>query len=360
MFDLIRLRGLPVIAGSILVLLGLLTLEWVTNNALGQGMSTSGMLTGLAMAAVMLALYAARPEQPWTQACNAVAKAITEVAIAAAVVYALAGASVVLLPSFAARLQQSDRDTDLILYTVLGLGLLVAGRAWRRSLVEQAAANTALNDTAIAKAALALKEKALLESEMLVLRAQIEPHFLWNTLGQLQYLVTKDPDQAARMTAHLIGFLRSTVPSEEGRESTLGTEVGAVCDYLEIMKIRMGPRLGVSVDVPPSLLDMSFPPRLLQTLVENAIKHGLEPKIGPVEVMISAGERLLEGIAQTWIEVRDTGVGLHHQAATKGTGIGLRNVRDRLQLAYGDCAALTLTSCPEGGVNAVAERKKRI
>lgn len=341
--------AVPLVASALLVLIALALLEWVTSNSLGESMTTSGVLSGIAMAGLLFLVPCIGAQGAWAAACNAVLRTITELAFAAILIYALAAASILFLPSWSQSLAQTDRITDLIVFVFLALGMLVAARAWRRLSHQKATAAAAVLDALQAKAALAIKEKALLESEMLLLRAQIEPHFLWNTLGQLQYLVTKSPQQAARMTAHLIGFLRATVPSAGGRESTLGTEVGAVHDYLEIMKIRLGERLSVRIDVPESLSEMAFAPRLLQTLVENAIKHGVEPKIGDVEITVAAGWDVADHNA-VWIEVRDTGVGLRDQPSTRGTGLGLRNVRERLAHLYGNHAGLTIIGQQEGGV----------
>jgi sensor histidine kinase YesM len=347
--NLIKRNAGPAAASGLLVLLALAALEWITAGIPGSAMSTSGLMCGIALAGLMFAVIGPHAGSRWSLICSAVLRAITELAIASVIIYGLAAASVLFMPSLSQRLAQTDRITDLIIYIFLGAGLLVAARAWHRSWQQQTAATVAAMETLQTRATLALKEKALLESEMLLLRAQIEPHFLWNTLGQLQYLVTKSPEEAARMTAHLIGFLRATVPSSEGHASSLGTEVSAVRDYLEIMKIRMGERLSIRIEVPESLCDIPFAPRLLQTLIENAIKHGVEPKVGDVEVSVTAGSDPADR-DNLWIEVADTGVGLQDQPSTRGTCMGLRNVRERLAQWYGDRAVLTIKSRPEGGV----------
>jgi sensor histidine kinase YesM len=196
-------------------------------------------------------------------------------------------------------------------------------------------------------------DREVARSELAILRAQIEPHFLWNTLAHVQYLTRKQPEDAETMMGHLIRFLRSAVPRSRGKVSTLGMELESVEAYLELMKIRMGPRLTANVEMDRSLSEVSFPPLLIQTLVENAIKHGIEPKVGTASVTVSAkatsdGERLV-------IEVTDDGVGLQTAPATQGTGMGLKSVRERIQLLYGSGAALFILGAQSGGVTARME-----
>jgi len=186
-------------------------------------------------------------------------------------------------------------------------------------------------------------EKELTVARLNLLHAQVEPHFLYNTLASAQYLTRSEPAQADRMLGHLIQYLRHSLPNVEEPLSTLGTELERTLAYLEILKIRMGARLSLKAEVPDALRAIAVPPMMLQTLVENAIKHGLEPKPGGGTIWILA-RRDADGIA---ITVADDGQGFN--SAGGGTGIGLKNVRERLRLIYGPRASLAVVAnVPEG------------
>ncbi|HKR75175.1 MAG TPA: histidine kinase [Rhodanobacter sp.] len=189
----------------------------------------------------------------------------------------------------------------------------------------------------------AATDKELAQAKLNLLHAQVEPHFLYNTLASAQYLTRSEPAQADRMLGHLIQYLRHSLPSAEETLSTLGEELERARAYLEILKIRMGARLELKIEVPDALRAVTLPPMMLQTLVENAIKHGLEPKPGGGTVWILA-RRDGDSVAVT---VADDGQGFG--AAGGGTGIGLKNVRERLQLVYGPRASLAVVAnVPEG------------
>ncbi len=186
-------------------------------------------------------------------------------------------------------------------------------------------------------------EKERTVARLNLLHAQVEPHFLYNTLASAQYLTRTDPAQADHMLGHLIHYLRHSLPLTEDALSTLGDELERTRAYLEIMRLRMGPRLSLQLEVPDALRAVPLPPMMLQTLVENAIKHGLEPKPGGGTVWISA--RLDDDAVA--ITVADDGRGFSD--ASSGTGIGLKNVRERLRLIYGAAASLSVVSnAPEG------------
>ncbi|WP_181301755.1 histidine kinase [Rhodanobacter sp. PCA2] len=189
----------------------------------------------------------------------------------------------------------------------------------------------------------AVTDKELAQARLNLLHAQVEPHFLYNTLASAQYLTRSEPAQADRMLGHLIQYLRHSLPSAEETLSTLGEELERARAYLEILKIRMGARLEMKIEVPDALRAVTLPPMMLQTLVENAIKHGLEPKPGGGTVWIF-GRRDGDSVAVT---VADDGQGFG--PAGGGTGIGLKNVRERLQLVYGPRASLAVVAnVPEG------------
>ena len=194
-----------------------------------------------------------------------------------------------------------------------------------------------------ASAAQTATEKELTEAKLHLLHAQVEPHFLYNTLASAQLLTRSDPARAEAMLGHLIQYLRRSLPSADGEMSTLGAELERALAYLEILKIRMGDRLVVQVEVPAALRATPLPAMMLQTLVENAIKHGLEPRSGGGTVWIRA--RHDDGSVA--ITVADDGEGFN--VKTAGTGIGLKNVRERLRLRYvGDANLSVIANFPSG------------
>lgn len=173
------------------------------------------------------------------------------------------------------------------------------------------------------------------ESRLRLLRAQIEPHFLFNTLGAVQQLAEHGAPRAALLTANLIAFLRSSMSDMRSEQVSLATEFGLVESYLKVMQVRMGERLRYTLALPRALDQIQVPSMILLTLAENAIKHGIEPALRGGEVTLSAG---LDGGAVR-IRIEDSGVGM---SATPGAGTGLENVRRRLALAFGDAAGLAL------------------
>jgi signal transduction histidine kinase len=185
--------------------------------------------------------------------------------------------------------------------------------------------------------------RELSESQLLLLRAQIEPHFLFNTLGAVQQLAEQGAPRAAELTANLITFLRASLAEMRSEQVTLRQEFALVEAYLQVMKARLGDRLRFTLDLPDALAQLQMPGMLVLTLAENAIKHGIEPSLRGGAVTISALQ--LDGMAR--IRVEDGGVGL---SAQPGDGMGLENVRRRLQLAYGDAASLTLTDAEQGAI----------
>ena len=189
-------------------------------------------------------------------------------------------------------------------------------------------------------------EKELTVAKLSLLHAQVEPHFLYNTLASAQYLTRSDPARADEMLGNLITYLRHSLPRTEDSLSTLGEELERARAYLEILKIRMGPRLALQIEVPEALKVIALPSMMLQTLVENAIKHGLEPKSGGGTVWIIA-RQVDDALAVT---VADDGQGFNVQSS--GTGIGLKNVRERLRLAYGNAASFNIVANFPTGVAA--------
>ena len=194
-----------------------------------------------------------------------------------------------------------------------------------------------------AQADVASLERRLLQAQMATLQAQVEPHFLFNTLALIGQLIETDPPQAAKIHMHLIEYLRSTLPQMRAvGGGTLGRQVQLSRAYLAIMQARMKERLEVSFDVPDYLEQAPFPPMMLQILIENSIKHGLEPKIegGRIDIMAS----LAGGIMR--VDVRDNGIGFNLHA---NDGVGLANIRERLRLLYGNTAELVIEAPLDGG-----------
>ena len=183
--------------------------------------------------------------------------------------------------------------------------------------------------------------------QLRLLQSQVEPHFLFNTLAHLSALIRSDPAQAETLLSHLNGFLRAALRRNRQECATLGDELTLVRDYLHIVGLRLGSRLRWRVEVEPGLETLAFPFMLVQPLVENAIKHGIEPKRSGGEVVL----RVVREGDRVGLSVRDTGVGLRDPQLPTGSGIGLENVRQRLQALYGESAQLVIQGNDAGGVS---------
>lgn len=191
-------------------------------------------------------------------------------------------------------------------------------------------------------------EKQILEADLKRLQAQIEPHFLFNTLSNIVSLMDTDTDRAKQMQLDLIRYLRTSLSQVRKQTSTLGQEMLLLQAYLDIYKIRMGERLHYEVDIPDALEDCPIPPMLLQPLVENAILHGLEPKIAGGRIDISA-QRHANGLK---IEICDTGIGWKDESKP---GVGLTNVRERLANLFTPPGHLHIEENQPAGVRMVVE-----
>jgi hypothetical protein len=193
-------------------------------------------------------------------------------------------------------------------------------------------------------------KRQVVEARMAAMQAQVEPHFLFNTLASIDHLIETDPKRASLMQKNLIALLRAAMPTlreangESGGVRDLGRELAVIRPYLEILKVRMEERLATEIRVPEGLHSAEFPPMMLQSLVENAIKHGLEPKPEGGSLAVSA--EIVHG--KLAVTVADTGLGFG-KAATAGTGIGLTNIRERLQLLYGSKASLAVAENQPSG-----------
>ena len=183
------------------------------------------------------------------------------------------------------------------------------------------------------------------EARLKLLETQLEPHMLFNTLANLRVLITADPPRAVAMLDRLNSYLRVTLSGSRTLAHPLSAEFNRLGDYLELMSVRMGERLRYTLDLPDELRDLPVPPLLLQPLVENSIRHGLEPKVEGGEIAVRAHK----DAGRLVIEVSDTGVGLDAAAPSEGSGFGLEQVRERLATVYGVQAQMHLAATPAGG-----------
>ncbi|OYT91815.1 MAG: hypothetical protein CFE43_11185 [Burkholderiales bacterium PBB3] len=193
------------------------------------------------------------------------------------------------------------------------------------------------------------QSRQLAEVRLQMLKNQIEPHFIFNTLAHLKALIRIDPVVAESMADELSDFLRASLQSLREDRMTVAQDIELVRAYLALASLRMGARLTVDLQMEPATAHLQVPPLMLQTLVENAIQHGIEPKLGPGHIRVSA--RLDSGgpTPRLVLEVADDGVGFG-QAKTGGSGLGLVNIRERLATAFGTQAQLTLSANTPQGV----------
>jgi signal transduction histidine kinase len=230
----------------------------------------------------------------------------------------------------------------LLVLALFGTKALVGGK--KRAEAEM--------QTATAAAERESMQRQLSEAKMQTMQAQVEPHFLFNTLASVEHLIETDPPRASAMQRTLIQYLRAVLP--QMRDNTLVTNLGREVDmvnaYLDLLKMRMEERLSVSVQVPGGLRSAAFPPMMLQSMVENAIKHGLEckPEGGHLDVTAEVVDSRLR------VTVTDDGVGFGVMPS-KGTGLGLSNIRDRLALLHGKAGHLHIAANSPSGVIATIE-----
>jgi len=193
-----------------------------------------------------------------------------------------------------------------------------------------------------------LLSKQAIEAELKLMQAQVEPHFLFNTLASVQFLAETDPPKASLMLGHLIAYLRAALPQLRSNSTTLGQESDLAQAYLSIMQMRMGARLRFVISIPDDLRAHRFPPMLLMSLVENAVRHGLEPQAHGGTVRLEA--RHDDG--RVTVSVVDDGRGLGDKI---GNGVGLTNLRGRLAALYADQARFTLEEVAPHGARATVE-----
>jgi signal transduction histidine kinase len=185
------------------------------------------------------------------------------------------------------------------------------------------------------------------EARLKLLETQLEPHMLFNTLANLRALIGVDPERAQSMLDHIIAYMRATLGASRASTHALQAEFDRLEDYLALMAIRMGPRLHYELELPAELAEASVPSLLLQPLVENSIKHGLEPKVEGGSVRVSARRSETGALL---LEVSDTGVG--SGSAAGGTGFGLKQIQERLSAVYGAAARFDFVTRPGEGARA--------
>jgi len=230
----------------------------------------------------------------------------------------------------------------LLLIGLFGTKALMGGK--KRAEARARAANAAAEHANL--------QREVSEAKMQMIQAQVEPHFLFNTLASVDYLIETDPPRASAMQKRLIQYLRAVLPQmrETSTVTTLGREVDIVRAYLDLLKMRMEERLSVELQVPDGLRSAAFPPMMLQSLVENAIKHGLERKAegGYLRIKAEVADNKLR------VSVTDDGLGFG-AFPSDGTGLGLQSIRDRLKLLHGAAAQLEIAPNSPSGVCSTIE-----
>ncbi|MCK5348504.1 MAG: histidine kinase [Desulfobacula sp.] len=191
-------------------------------------------------------------------------------------------------------------------------------------------------------------EKEKLNADLKLLQAQVEPHFLFNTLSNILSLIDHEPKRGKKMLENLTQYLRTSLIQSRKPSNRLADEINMIKTYLDIFKIRMGDRLSYKIDIPHDILNIQIPPMIIQPLVENAVTHGLEPKIDGGRVMIKAFQK----INRLTIEVADTGMGIQEKSAS---GVGTGNIKKRLKALYGDTASLCFEDMNPMGLKAIVE-----
>lgn len=230
----------------------------------------------------------------------------------------------------------------LLLIGLFGTKALMGGK--KRAEARAQAANAAAEHANL--------QREVSEAKMQMIQAQVEPHFLFNTLASVEYLIETDPPRASAMQKRLIQYLRAVLPQmrETTTVTTLGREVDIVRAYLDLLKMRMEERLNVDLQVSDGLRSAAFPPMMLQSLVENAIQHGLERKAdgGTLRIKAEVADNKLR------VSVTDDGLGFG-AFPSNGTGLGLQSIRDRLKLLHGNAAQLEIAPNSPSGVCSTIE-----
>jgi hypothetical protein len=230
----------------------------------------------------------------------------------------------------------------LLIMALFGTKALMGGK--KRAEAEMQSANAVAERESM--------QRQLSEARMQAMQAQVEPHFLFNTLASVEHLIETDPPRASAMQRTLIQYLRAVIPQMRDANLTtnLGRELDMVKSYLDLLKMRMEERLTVVMEVPDGLRSAAFPPMMLQSMVENAIKHGLECKAEGGHLAVTA--EIVD--SRLRVTVADDGVGFG-VVPSKGTGLGLSNIRERLKLLHGEAGKLHIAANTPSGVIATIE-----
>ena len=229
--------------------------------------------------------------------------------------------------------------------------ILGSGGFWRQFLLVSAVISIALTLRFRSRLKQERLQARVTEAQLKLLQGQIEPHFLFNTLANVQSLIDFNPERAKLMLERFTDYLRASLGQLRGDTTTLAQEFAMLEAYLALMQLRMGERLKVQLQLPPELARVEVPPLLAQPLVENAIHHGLEPKIAGGTVSVTA--RQAEG--RLFIEVEDDGQGLDAPRRRGGNGVALSNIRARLTARFGVSASLELLPREGGGTRALIQ-----
>jgi signal transduction histidine kinase len=306
--------------------------EWVFSLA---RYTRQSMLSGLSILLCAAVAEAALAGSPMGQRARLAWRAVAVAAgtlLGAALRFAVANA-----PDFKEPLEWPWLVYTTSLWWLLGCsgyGLLMLSQAERADRGRLAAARQARETLAAQQ----------MEAELSALQAQIEPHFLFNTLANVKRLYDVAPGRGRDMLSSLIAYLQTALPGMRRERACLGDELDRVQHYLAILQMRMGDRLRFDIDAPPALRDAEMPPMVVATLVENAIKHGLSPLPEGGRLWLSA-QALADGRLQ--VDVRDDGRGF---VGVGGSGVGLANTRARLAALYGSQASLSLELAEPRGV----------
>jgi hypothetical protein len=230
----------------------------------------------------------------------------------------------------------------LLVLALFGIKALMGGK--KRAEQQTRSANAAAERESM--------QRQLSETRMQMMQAQVEPHFLFNTLASVEHLIETNPPRASAMQRSLIQYLRAVLPQmrDNNLVTNLGREVDMVTAYLQLLKMRMEERLTVDMRIPDTLRSAAFPPMMLQSMVENAIKHGLEckPEGGTLKIVADVADDKLR------VTVTDDGVGFGVVPST-GTGLGLPTIRERLRLLHGEAGQLHIAANSPTGVIAMVE-----
>lgn len=212
----------------------------------------------------------------------------------------------------------------------------------------------AQSDRALAQAKQkqAEQEKALILSQLRQMQSQIEPHFLFNTLANISALMEQDVTKARTMLEQLTELLRTTLAVSRQSHTTVGHEIRLIEAYLAIQKVRLDHRLTFTINIAPELQEITIPPMLIQPLVENAIKHGIEPQKRGGTITISIEKTTSQRLI---ITVQDDGIGLDASAQTKGSGVGLSNIKQRVHALYDNHAQMSIQQPEKGGFKVTIE-----